>query len=83
MKIHGYTVDAKYLVGRRFRFVGQRHYPEFTCVSVKNVNKATQISVHSTDGKSQFVLMSSLQKLIREGLIEEADGPPFTNAKYG
>ena len=79
--IHGWKVDADYLIGKRFAFVGIPNAVEFTCVSAKEVAGETHISAHSTDGACKFVLMSGIQKLLKEGMLVEADGPPFTNLR--
>lgn len=74
MNISGRTINAEYLIGRRFTFV-DGIAPDFTCVSGKD--DGATIRAHATDHGAWWIPLDMIGQALAAGLVVESDGVPF------
>ena len=78
MKIGGWTVNADYLIGRRFAW--RDGSPDVTFVSMTRDGLYIDlIRAHIFGGGAQWLPLSRVQHAIAVGAMIEAEGAPFTN----
>ena len=79
MKVGGWTVDADYLVGRRFTYTNGSN-PDITFVSAgEDGHGFDQVRAHRLDGRCEWMPISAVRMLMRAGILVEAAGVPFVN----
>jgi hypothetical protein len=77
--IHGWRVDAEYLIGRRFEWTNNAA-PDVTFVSWKKDGGIEFIRAHALDGGCHWMPMLDVCAAIEAGIfVESAHGVPFTN----